>query len=765
MNLISVIGYPRLGVKRELKFILESYFDGSISEMDMIKAVDKIKIDQWLIQQKAGVSFIPLNDFSYYDNFLDTAIMLGVIPEDYLRKEFSEFDSYFALARGYQKNDIDLKAFEMKKWFNNNYHYVVPELNEGLSFNFSDVRIINDLELAKSAGIKTKPVIIGPFTFLKLSKITQNGKTIRDFIDPVLNNYINYLNVLQKYKFEILQFDEPVIVTDLNEDDIKIFKDIYRKILASKGSHKLLLQTYFGDIRDIYKEVLDLNFDAVGLDFIEGTENIGLIKKTGFPDDKLLFAGIVNGKNIWRNNYNKSMNILLGLEKTIDKKNIVLSTSCSLVHVPYTLKSELKMKNEIKEQLSFAEEKLDELNDLAVLFDNKDFNEEEIYITNQKIINSKKYIEGFNFPEIDENIKNISENDFNRKSLYSDRIKIQKKELNLPIYPTTTIGSFPQDRELRQTRNALKKGRISEAEYNKYIQDRIKKIVEFQEEIGIDVLVHGEYERNDMVEYFGENLSGFVFTENGWVLSYGIRGVKPPVIFGDIKRNHVITAEWSKIAQSFTEKPMKGMLTGPVTIYNWSFPRDDKPAKDVVYQIGLALREETADIEKCGIKIIQIDEAALREKLPLRKKEWNDKYLDWAIKAFRLASSSVNDGTQIHTHMCYSDFTDIIDSIKKLDADVITIEAAKSDLSILKSLKENNYDHQIGPGVYDIHSPRIPPVNEIVHHLEKIAGFIKSENIWVNPDCGLKTRGMNETSSSLKNMVEAAKIMRKKYSV
>jgi 5-methyltetrahydropteroyltriglutamate--homocysteine methyltransferase len=662
------------------------------------------------------------------------------------------------MARVYQKSDIDLKALSMKKWFNTNYHYVVPEIDDKIKFEFNPVKMMDELNLSSGAGIRTKPVMIGPYTFLKLSKI--DGKT-DDYIEPVLKNYMKLLEVIRQNDVEWLQIDEPALVMDMNAGDRKMFQDIYGQLLKNKGKLKVLLQTYFGDVRDIYEFLIASDFDALGLDFIEGTTNLDLLRKNGYHSGKLLFVGIVNGRNIWINDYEKSLSTLSEISKHVSLDRIVLSTSCSLLHVPYSLKNEIRMKPEVREHLAFAEEKLVELTDLSDMFEDDRFASSSLYKKNVQLMGSKGNVAGYG--SNDARLYEIDPAHFQRKSKYADRKTKQVAKFKLPPFPTTTIGSFPQDKELRQKRSSFNKGRISGDDYESYLKIRIDGIIKFQEDIGLDVLVHGEFERNDMVEYFGEKLSGFVFTENGWVQSYGVRGVKPPIIFGDVKRPSPMTPAWINYAQSLTKKPVKGMLTGPVTIYNWSFPREDKSAKEVVYQIALAIREEVADLEKSGVGIIQIDEAALREKLPLRRNEWHEKYLDWAVKAFRLASSSVKDETQIHTHMCYSDFTDIMDAIKELDADVITIEAAKSDLDILRSLKENNYDHGIGPGVYDIHSPRVPSVLEISSLLDKMTGYIRPEDLWINPDCGLKTRGMEETVDSLKNMILAAKKMREKY--
>lgn len=592
---------------------------------------------------------------------------------------------------------------------------------------------------------------------MKLARFTGN-KSVEEFVDDTIKAYSELLNELSKLGVNWIQFDEPFLVHDITKEDLTLFDKIYNAVLAKKENIKVLLQTYFGDIRDSYENITKLKFDAIGLDFIEGKETLNLIEKYGFPKDKILFAGLVNGKNIWRNNYEKTISTLNLLKnKGIE---IVLSTSCSLLHVPFTVENETKLSKDVLKHFAFAVEKLGELADLKVLAEEINFTEDNVFVNNKKLFSEDR--NALN-PEVAERIKNIKESDFTRLPAFEEREKIQKKEFNLPIFPTTTIGSFPQTADVKANRTAFKKGEITEQEYIEFNKKKIAECVALQEEIGIDVLVHGEYERNDMVEYFGENLDGYIFTEKAWVQSYGTRCVKPPIVWGDISRNKSMTVDWSVYAQSLTNKPMKGMLTGPVTILNWSFPREDISLKECAYQIALAIRDEVLDLEKNGIKIIQIDEAALREKLPLRKADWYNEYLDWAIKTFRLTHSGTKAETQIHTHMCYSEFTDIIKAIDDMDADVITFEASRSDLLLLDSLKENNFKTEVGPGVYDIHSPRVPSVDEILTVLNKMAEKINPEKLWVNPDCGLKTRGVVETKASLINMVKAAKQFREKF--
>ena len=753
----SVIGFPRVGKLRELKFATEKYFRNEITAQQLEETAEDIRKYQWNLQKESNIDYIPSNDFSFYDLVLDTAVLFNIVPKEYKELNLSDIDTYFAMARGYQGENGDVKALAMKKWFNTNYHYIVPEIEDDTEIKLVGTNPFKYYSEAKKDGIETKPVVVGPFTLLKLARFTGN-KSVDDFVDDTIKAYSELLNELSKLGVNWIQFDEPFLVHDITKEDLTLFDKIYNAVLAKKENIKVLLQTYFGDIRDSYENITKLKFDAIGLDFIEGKETLNLIEKYGFPKDKILLAGLVNGKNIWRNNYEKTISTLNLLKnKGIE---VVLSTSCSLLHVPFTVENETKLSKDVLKHFAFAVEKLGELADLKVLAEEINFTEDNVFVNNKKLFSEDR--NALN-SEVAERIKNIKESDFTRLPAFEEREKIQKKEFNLPIFPTTTIGSFPQTADVKANRTAFKKGEITEQEYIEFNKKKIAECVALQEEIGIDVLVHGEYERNDMVEYFGENLDGYIFTEKAWVQSYGTRCVKPPIVWGDISRNKSMTVDWSVYAQSLTNKPMKGMLTGPVTILNWSFPREDISLKECAYQIALAIRDEVLDLEKNGIKIIQIDEAALREKLPLRKADWYSEYLDWAIKTFRLTHSGTKAETQIHTHMCYSEFTDIIKAIDDMDADVITFEASRSDLLLLDSLKENNFKTEVGPGVYDIHSPRVPSVDEILTVLNKMAEKINPEKLWVNPDCGLKTRGVVETKASLINMVKAANQFREKF--
>ena len=751
----SVIGFPRVGELRELKFTTEKFFKGLVSEQELEALAKDIRKKQWLKMQEKEVDFIPSNDFSFYDNFLDAAVLFNIIPERYRELSLSPLEKYFAMARGYKGPAGDVKALAMKKWFNTNYHYMVAEISDEDEIRLAGDKPFKEYEEAKALGVETKPVVIGPFTLLKLLRYTEK-KTEKDFLPQAVSAYKSYVEKFASLGAKWLAFDEAYLVRDLDKEDLTLFTALYQEILSVKGETKVLLQTYFGDVRDAYESILALPFDGVGLDFLEGKETKNLVAK-GFPKDKLLFAGLVNGKNIWRNHYEKTIEQIKDLEnKGI---SVVLGTSCSLLHVPYTLEGENKLSVEIKSHFSFAVEKLSELLELKRILDGK---------AGSEVLEENKALFATARPNsedkaVKDRCASITDADYTRLPAFSEREKIQKEEFKLPLFPTTTIGSFPQSADVRQNRTAFKKGEKTKEEYVSFNKEKIAEWVKIQEDLDLDVLVHGEFERNDMVEYFGELLSGFLFTEKAWVQSYGTRCVKPPIIWGDVRRLSAMTVEWSTYAQSLTKRPMKGMLTGPVTILNWSFPREDISVKESTKQIALAIRDEVLDLEKNGIKVIQVDEAALREKLPLRKSDWYSEYLDWAIPAFRLVHSGCKAGTQIHTHMCYSEFTDIIPAIDNMDADVISFEASRSDLQILDSLRENHFRTEVGPGVYDIHSPRVPSTEEIKEALGKMLKKIEKEKLWVNPDCGLKTRGREETLASLKNLVQAAKELRNEY--
>lgn len=742
----TIVGFPRIGENRELKFITEKYFKHEATEEELKERAKDLRQHDRKLLLDSGLTNFTSNHFSFYDQMLDAAFLFNVIPENIAELDLSDLDKYFALARGYQGKKGDVKAWPMKKWFNTNYHYIVPQFTADTDVKLAGTKIFDEFVEAKEDGTITRPVLVGPFTLLQLSEF--HGCVKEDFVGAFIEAYARIFKQLEVLGANWIQLDEPSLVKDLDEKDLALFKALYEPLLLQKGKLKVLAQTYFGDVRDAYDVLLKLPFDGIGLDFVEGRKTPELVEK-GFDDGKVLFAGVVNGKNIWRNNYQKTLDLL----KKLNVKNLVLTTSCSLLHVPYTVASE-ELEEDVTKHFAFAEEKVKELVELDALLKNQN---PEFLRKNAELFEKPRVLEN---AELHQKIADLKPEAFVRQPEFAVREKIQKQEFNLPLLPTTTIGSFPQTREVKQKRAAFRKNEISQEEYDEFIAERIDSWIGFQEEIGLDVLVHGEFERNDMVEYFGQHLEGYVFTKKAWVQSYGTRCVKPPIIWGDVSRKDPITVRWSVYAQKQTKKIVKGMLTGPVTILNWSFPREDISIKESTLQLALAIREEVLDLEKNGIRIIQIDEAALREKLPLRRSDWQSEYLDWAIPAFRLVHSSVKPETQIHTHMCYSEFNDIISAIDDMDADVISFEASRSNLEILDELKEKNFKTEVGPGVYDIHSPRIPTVEEIEQALHRILAKVKKEKVWVNPDCGLKTRGEKETKASLKNLTQAAQNIR-----
>ncbi|XP_010242374.1 PREDICTED: 5-methyltetrahydropteroyltriglutamate--homocysteine methyltransferase 2-like [Nelumbo nucifera] len=756
-----IVGYPRIGPKRELKFALESFWDGKINADELQKVAKDLRVSMWKKMASAGTRFIPSNTFSYYDQVLDTTAMLGAVPERYgWTGGDVGFDIYFSMARG----NATLPAMEMTKWFDTNYHYIVPELSPDLKFTYSSHKAVAEYNEAKETGIETVPVILGPISYLLLSKPAKGvGKSfsLLSLLGKIIPIYKEVLAELKAVGATWVQFDEPMLVLDLDAEQLKAFTDAYEQLGESSSGLNVLVETYFADIpADAYKTITSLKgVSAIGLDLVRGGKSLDLIKSTGFPSDKYLFAGIVDGRNIWANDLEASLETLITLEGIVGKEKLVVSTSCSLLHTAVDLMNETKLDKEIMSWLAFAAQKVLEVNALAkALAGEKD----EAYFSASVAAQASRS----SSPRVnDEAIKKAAAaalrgSDHRRATPVSARLDAQKKKLNLPFLPTTTIGSFPQTMDLRRVRREYKANKISEEEYVKAIKEEIGKVIKLQEELGIDVLVHGEPERNDMVEYFGEQLKGFAFTVNGWVQSYGSRCVKPPIIYGDVSRPKPMTVFWSTTAQSMTSCPMKGMLTGPVTILNWSFVRNDQPRFETCYQIALAIKDEVEDLEAVGIQVIQIDEAALREGLPLRKSE-QAFYLDWAVHSFRITNCGVKDTTQIHTHMCYSNFNDIIHSIIDMDADVITIENSRSDEKLLSVFREGvKYGAGIGPGVYDIHSPRIPTKEEIAERIKKMLAVLEMNVLWVNPDCGLKTRKYTEVKPALTNMVAAAKLIR-----
>nr|CAB3471984.1 unnamed protein product [Digitaria exilis] len=754
-----IVGYPRMGPKRELKFALESFWDGKSSAEDLEKVATDLRSSIWKQMTEAGIKYIPSNTFSYYDQVLDTTAMLGAVPERYswTGGEIG-LSTYFSMARG----NATVPAMEMTKWFDTNYHFIVPELGPTSKFSYASHKAVSEYKEAKALGIDTVPVLVGPVSYLLLSKPAKGVEksfSLLSLLGSILPIYKEVVAELKAAGASWIQFDEPTLVKDLDAHELAAFSSAYAELESALSGLNVLIETYFADIpAESYKTLTSLSgVTAYGFDLIRGAKTLDLIRSS-FPAGKYLFAGVVDGRNIWADDLAASLSTLQSLESVAGKDKLVVSTSCSLMHTAVDLVNETKLDDEIKSWLAFAAQKVVEVNALAkALAGQKD---EVYFAANAAALASRKSSPRVTNEEVQKAATALKGSDHRRATNVSARLDAQQKKLNLPVLPTTTIGSFPQTVELRRVRREYKGKKISEEEYISAIKEEINKVVKIQEELDIDVLVHGEPERNDMVEYFGEQLSGFAFTANGWVQSYGSRCVKPPIIYGDVSRPNPMTVFWSKTAQSMTSRPMKGMLTGPVTILNWSFVRNDQPRFETCYQIALAIKKEVEDLEAAGIQVIQIDEAALREGLPLRKSE-HAFYLDWAVHSFRITNCGVQDTTQIHTHMCYSNFNDIIHSIIDMDADVITIENSRSDEKLLSVFREGvKYGAGIGPGVYDIHSPRIPSAEEIADRINKMLAVLDTNVLWVNPDCGLKTRKYTEVKPALTNMVSATKLIR-----
>lgn len=763
------LGYPRIGNLRETKKVIEDYWTGKIDYEQLILSGKKLRVKNWFLQKELGLDLIPSNDFSFYDHILDMILTVGAIPERFqgfkMDSDKTKLELYFAMARGYQKNGSDIFAMEMSKWFDTNYHYIVPEFYKNQIFRLSSFKFMEEYTEAKDVGIITKPVLIGPVSFLLLGKEKESGFDRIELIESLLKVYIDMITMLQSKGLKWIQFDEPFLVMDLSQKQREVFTYTYTRLRKEFPTSQILVATYFGSVGDNLDTLLQLPVSGIHIDLVKDPQQLDSFLEK-IPSNTILSMGIVDGRNIWKNDYKKSLELINKAINKIGEDKILLAPSCSLLHVPCDLGLETdteKIPNEIKQWLAFAKQKIEEIVDLKKLsVDNLDETNTEKYIENQNCILNRKLSKLIHNKQVRYHQNNSSDFKNFHRTPFSTRNRIQRESFNFPLFPTTTIGSFPQTKEIRTLRLKMKKGEITREEYENFLKQEIIKTIEWQEKIGFDVLVHGEFERNDMVEYFGEKLNGFIFTQNGWVQSYGSRCVKPPIIYGDISRPEPMTVEWITFAQSLTKKPVKGMLTGPVTILHWSFVRDDQPSSETGMQIALVVNDEVKDLEKAGIRIIQIDEPALREGLPLRKKDWNS-YFDWAIGAFKLSYSGVKDTTQIHTHMCYSEFSDIINKIAELDADVISIECSRSQMELLNTFSEYHYPNEIGPGIYDIHSPRIPSKDEYIILLDIAIKRLSPEKVWVNPDCGLKTRDWKETEAALSGMVEAVKEMRKKY--
>jgi 5-methyltetrahydropteroyltriglutamate--homocysteine methyltransferase len=782
MALSNVSGFPRIGRNRELKFATEGYWRGQTSADDLASTARQIRLENWKLMQDQGIDLIPSNDFSYYDQVLDTIALVGAVPERYgWGGGQVDLDTYFAMARGRQTDDVDVTAMEMTKWFDTNYHYLVPELGPDTKFSLSSSKPFDEhAEAMEELGIDTVPVLIGPVSFLLLSKpadgVSESFDPL-DLLEPLVEVYGEVIEKLAEQGATWVQLDEPCFVEDRSEKELDALRLAYEEICKVHERPRIVVKTYFDHVGDAYGVLRDLPIEGVGLDFtgvVHGDEldpaahehggrhNAQFVADQGGLDDQWLFAGIVDGRNVWINHLEHSLDALEGLRDRTAQ--LVVSTSCSLLHTPIDLEAEpadgdADLDEETRSWMAFAVQKVDEVATLAKgLADGRGAIADELD-ANDRAHDSRRESHRTRTPEVRSRVEALTEADARRDTPFAERKQLQQQKLGLPTFPATTIGSFPQTDEIRTARRQLRAGEIQLAEYEDRMRAEIDRVVGFQEEIGLDVLVHGEPERNDMVQYFGEQMLGFIFTENAWVQSYGSRYVRPPIIFGDVSRPAPMTVEWITYAQSKTEKALKGMLTGPVTMLEWSFVRDDQPRSETCEQLALAIRDEVADLEQAGIPIIHVDEPAIREGLPLRRDRW-DEYLRWAIHSFRVATSGVADETQVHTHMCYSDFGDILGHIQEMDADVTLIEAARSRMELLHHWDRSGFTHDIGPGVYDIHSPRVPTVEEMAELLHEAARVLRPEQLWVTPDCGLKTRGWPETEESLRNMVQAAKQLR-----
>lgn len=762
----SILGFPRMGINRELKKSLESYWSSKITSDELKSAAIKLRSDHWNLQAKQGLDILPSSDFSYYDQVLDHAFLFNAIPKRYQGLPLTPLDVMFAMARGHQKSGVDVPSLEMVKWFDSNYHYMRPEVDETTHFelNSSLSTPVDHFLEAKQSGHHTRPVLLGPVSFLYLSKVTEGSSVASplDLLSKLLPVYVQLINLLVDAGVDWIQMDEPIVVFDLESSVRNDLKTAY-DLISRQTTAKIMLTTYFGEIEPQNLEVIQslpvagLHVDVVRL---SSSGYLDTVVEAAKSSRKVLSIGIVDGRNIWRCNLKSALQVLNSVVSVLGSQNVIVATSSSLLHTPHTIDSEKKLDPQVKSWFSFATQKIREVSLLCLASNGfmTDGMRQEFELNAAVALdraNSSITVDS----DVRKRLASVNSDDLKRPDVFSVRKKLQEEKFKLPLFPTTTIGSFPQTPEIRSARSKFVSGKSSKGEYDSFIRDEIKRVIKIQEEIGLDVLVHGESERNDMVQYFGEKMKGFAFTEFGWVQSYGSRCVRPPIVIGDVSRPYAMTVDESSYAQSITSKPVKGMLTGPVTILRWSFPRDDVSQAQQFLQIALAIRDEVQDLEAAGLNVIQVDEPAIREGLPLRKKDWPS-YLESAVTSFKLATSVAKSDTQIHSHFCYSDFNDIFPSIQALDADVISIESSKSDLKLIRAFKSYGYKAWIGPGVYDIHSPRIPSKDEIIQRLSKVVTVLKPELVWINPDCGLKTRGWAETKPSLENLVAAARHFR-----
>jgi 5-methyltetrahydropteroyltriglutamate--homocysteine methyltransferase len=752
------LGYPRIGRNRELKRACEAYWAGEIAQNELLHVGASLRLAQWSVQRDAGIELIPVNDFTLYDHVLDAIALIGAVPERFRWEGASvDLDSYFAMARGAQHADLDAPAMEMTKWFDTNYHHLVPEWRAGQVFRLASTKPFDELAEAQALGINTKVVLVGPFSLALLGKAQDGVDVLNETLPALTEVYADVIARLAVAGAGWIQLDEPCLVQDRTGEELAALGAVYERLAPHKGTTKLLVQTYFGHVGDGYEALCNLPVDGIGLDLVRGrSEHLARLRDHGLPDNKILVAGVIDGRNIWRADLTQVLALLEEVASLVTSQRLQIAPSCSLLHVPYDATRETGVDAEVAEWLAFAEQKL---NEIALL--GRAVNEGAAVVEDELVAS----VEAAARRAVSPHRQNSSvrdrladERETSRVS-YEERRSLQEKQLDLPLFPTTTIGSFPQTAEVRRMRRQVETGQIAQEDYDQFIERSIADAIARQEALGLDVLVHGEFERNDMVQYFGEQLSGFAFTHHGWVQSYGSRCVRPPIIYGDVARPHAMTVRWSAYAQSLTDKPVKAMLTGPVTILNWSFVRDDQSRSETCRQIAFAIKDEVTDLERSGLRVIQVDEPALREGLPLRRSEWAS-YLSWAAECFRIAASGAGPATQVHTHMCYSDFGDIIEAISALDADVLSIENSRSGGELLQVFRHTGYDKDIGPGVYDIHSPRVPSEQEIVEALEAIVAVLPAQNVWVNPDCGLKTRAWEQVTPALEHLVAAARRLR-----
>ncbi len=761
MTIATNLGFSRMGPHRELKKALEQFWAKKSDAGELLATARELRESHWKLQRDVGLAQVPCNDYSLYDHVLDAALMVGVRP-DRFGGVAEGLDRYFAMARGvaHEGERSGVAALEMTKWFDTNYHYLVPEFEAGQEFALDAAKPLGEFAEARAAGIPARPVLLGPISFLLLGKAKDAGLTPLDLWPALVPVYEELLRKFRAAGADWVQIDEPCLVTDVEPGTLAALDAVYKRLADAAGDMNVLLATYFGELGEALPAVMRLPVRAVHLDLVRGPGQLRAAMDLAAPG-QMLSLGLIDGRNIWRTDLVAALDVAEDASQRLGVDRVLIAPSCSLLHVPFDLEGESQLDAELKSWLAFGRQKLEEVAVLARAVEHGRQSVADALEHNRAALASRRSSPRTSSPEVRRRLAEVAPAMLSRSHPYTARREAQRARTPLPLLPTTTIGSFPQTEDVRKARAAFRAGRLPGGEYESFLKSHVLDAIRWQEEVGLDVLVHGEFERNDMVEYFGENLDGFAFTANGWVQSYGSRCVKPPIIFGDVKRRGPMTVEWARYAQTLTDKPVKGMLTGPVTILQWSFVRDDQPRRDTCWQIALAIRDEVADLESAGIAVIQVDEPALREGLPLRRAEWAS-YLDWAVDAFRLAASGVRDETQVHTHMCYCEFNDIIDSIAAMDADVISIETSRSQMELLGVFGEFRYPNEIGPGVYDIHSPQVPRREDVEHLLGKALAVLSPEQLWVNPDCGLKTRRWEEVKPALATLVEAARAVRRR---